>query len=75
MSLTDGDVALLARRLVDEVDASLHIEIEPADSLDPYRFGAAAWTVSAGGTSSYLTATMSEEEATAALLKNLRRVR
>ena len=73
MALTDGDVAALARAAVDRIDPALEVSIDPADSLDPYRFGSPAWTVSAGGASSYLTAGMTPDEATAKLLEDLGR--
>jgi hypothetical protein len=72
MTLTDGDIAALARQVVDTIDPDLDIRIEPADPVDPYRFGdTAAWTVSAGGASSYVTAALSEGEAVAKLRKDL----
>jgi len=71
MTLSDGDVAALARQAVDRRDPDLDIEIVPADSVDPYRWGPAAWTVSAGG--GYLTADMSAEEALAKLIADLDR--
>jgi hypothetical protein len=39
--------------------------------VDPYRWGTAAWTVSAGGASSYITAEMTAEEALAKLIADL----
>ena len=48
MSLSDGDVAALAREAVDRRDPELEIRIEPADPVDPYRWETAAWTVHAG---------------------------
>jgi hypothetical protein len=45
MSLTDGDVALLARQAVDLLDPDIEISIEPEDPVDPYRFGHQAWLV------------------------------
>jgi hypothetical protein len=45
----------------------------PADPVDPYRLGVPAWTVSAGGTTSYLTGDMSAEEALARLVADLHR--
>ena len=72
MALSDGDVAVLARQVVDQRDPELEIEIVPADPVDPYRFGQPAWTVSAGGASSYLTADMTTEDALAKLTADLR---
>jgi hypothetical protein len=72
MTLSDGDVAGLARQVVDTIDPDLDIRIEPTDPVDPYRWGEArAWTVSVGESSSYLTAALSEEEAVAKLRKDL----
>jgi hypothetical protein len=71
MTLTDGDVAALAREVVDRRDPDLDVRIEPADPVDPYRFGAAAWTVAAGGRTSYLHAGMTPEDARAKLVADL----
>ena len=71
MALSDGDVAVLARQVVDRRDPELDIEIVPADPVDPYRLGLAAWTVSAGGATSYLRADMTAEEALARLTAEL----
>jgi hypothetical protein len=73
VTLSDGDVAALARQVVDQRDPDLDIEIVPADPVDPYRWGGAAWTVSAGGRTSYLTASMSAGEALAKLTADLYR--
>jgi hypothetical protein len=69
--LTDGDVADLAREAVDTFDVDLDIRIAPADPVDPYRWETAAWTVSAGNASSYVTADMSREDALAKLTADL----
>jgi hypothetical protein len=69
--LSDYDVADLARQVVDQRDPNLGIKISPANQADPYRWGAAAWTVTAGGASSYLTADMSPKEALARLSADL----
>ena len=71
MTLSDGDVAALARQAVDQRDPASEIDIVPADPVDPYRWPAAAWTVSAGGLSSYITASMSADEALAKLVADL----
>jgi hypothetical protein len=71
VSLSDGDVAALARQAVDRRDPDLDVRIEPADPVDPYRWDTAAWTVSAGG--SYITASMSADEALAKLVADLNR--
>jgi hypothetical protein len=73
VSLSDGDVAALARQAVDRRDPDLDVRIEPADPVDPYRWDTAAWTVSAGGLSSYITASMSADEALAKLVADLNR--
>jgi len=71
MSLTDGDVAALARQAVDRHDPDLNVDIVPADPVDPYRYGSAAWTVSAGGRTSYLSANLTPDEALAKLIADL----
>jgi hypothetical protein len=71
VTLSDADVAALAREAVDKRDANLGIHIAPADPVDPYRWGTAAWTVSAGGASSYVTADMSVADALAKLIADL----
>jgi hypothetical protein len=63
MTLSDSDVVALAREAVDRRNKDLDVRIEPADPVDPYRWGAVAWTVFAGGESSYITASMTREEA------------
>jgi hypothetical protein len=52
MSLRDADIADLAREAVDRKDTTLNIRIDPIGQNDPYRFGAEAWTVTAGGRTS-----------------------
>jgi hypothetical protein len=71
VTLSDGDVAALARQAVDRVDPDLEIEIVPYDSVDPYRFGVPGWTVLVGEASSYLSADLTEEEALAKLTADL----
>jgi hypothetical protein len=71
MSLTDGDIAALARRVVDQTDPAAEVRIIPADPVDPYRWDGAAWTVSSGGRSSYIRATMSADEVLAKLAADL----
>jgi hypothetical protein len=73
VSLTDGDVAELAREAVDLRDPDLDIRIEPADPVDPYRWGVGAWTVTAGGASSYILSSMTPEDALAQLIADLGR--
>jgi hypothetical protein len=73
VTLSDGDVAALARQVVDRRDPAVDIEIVPADPVDPYRWGTAAWTVSAGGATSYITANMSADEVLAKLTEDLNR--
>ena len=63
MSLHAGDVADLAREAVDRRDPKLEVHIDPLGQDDPYRFGAEAWRVSAGGRTSYITASMTWHEA------------
>lgn len=71
MTLSDTDIAALAREAVDRRDPDLDIRITPADPVDPYRWGTPAWTVSAGGASSYVTADMTTEQALAKLIADL----
>jgi hypothetical protein len=71
MTLHDGDIADLAREAVDRKDPDLDVQISPAAADDPYRLGIQAWTVRAGGSSSYLTASMTRDEALAKLISDL----
>jgi hypothetical protein len=71
MTLSDADVAVLARDAVDRRSPDLDIRITPADPVDPYRWGTRAWTVSAGEASSYITADMSRDDALAKLVADL----
>jgi hypothetical protein len=63
MTLTDHDVAELARAVVDRRHPEQDITIAPADPVDPYRREVSAWTIEVGGRRSYITSTMSEREA------------
>jgi hypothetical protein len=71
MTLHDGDVADLAREAVDRKDPTLDIRIDPQGQDDPYRLGAGAWTVVAGGRSSYVTSSMTRAEALDQLIADL----
>jgi hypothetical protein len=71
MSISDGEVAELARQVVDRLDADLQIVIVPADPVDPYRWEVGAWTVSVGRATSYITADMSPDEVLAKLTADL----
>jgi hypothetical protein len=71
VTLSDGDIADLAREAVDTKDPDLDIRIEPADPVDPYRWETAAWTVTAGGSSSYIVASMTRDEALEKLVRDL----
>jgi hypothetical protein len=71
VTLSDPDVAALAREAVDRRSLDLDITIVPADPVDPYRWGTQAWTVSAGGATSYVTAGMTPQEALAKLVADL----
>ena len=73
VTLSDGDVAMLAREAVDRIDPALDVRIAPADPVDPYRRERQAWTVSAGGSTTYLTADMTAEQALARLTSDLGR--
>ncbi len=71
MTLNDADIAALAREAVDQRSLNLDIRIDPVNSSDPYRWGTAAWTVHAGGASSYITADMTVSDALAKLIADL----
>jgi hypothetical protein len=71
MTLSDADVAELARQAVDLRDPELDITIAPGDPVDPYRWGAESWTVSAGAATTYISATMTVQEALAKLIADL----
>ena len=71
VSLSDGDIAALAREAVDHKDPNLDVHISPRGPDDPYRLGAEAWTVSAGGATSYITASMTWREALEKLIQDL----
>jgi hypothetical protein len=71
VTLNDTDVAALAREAVDRRDIDLDVRIIPADPVDPYRWGTAAWTVIAGDASSYITADMTPQDALAKLVADL----
>ena len=71
MTLSDGDVAELAREAVDQKDVELEIHIDPTGQDDPYRLGTGAWTVTAGGRTSYVRASMTRHEALDRLIADL----
>ncbi len=71
MSLTDGDVAALAREAADRIDPDIDVRIEPADPVDPYRWESGAWTVRVGSASCYIVASMTVDEAREALDREL----
>jgi hypothetical protein len=75
MSLTDGDVALLARQVVDLLDPNVDIQIDPATDDDPYRWGQHTWQVRVllpeRAFDIRLVATMSAAEAIEALVDGL----
>jgi len=71
VTLNDTDVAALAREAVDRRDIDVDVRIIPADPVDPYRWGTAAWTVIAGDASSYITADMTPQDALAKLVADL----
>jgi hypothetical protein len=45
MTLSEGEVAALAREAVDRLDPAIDITIEPADPVDPYHRESRAWLV------------------------------
>ena len=71
MSLHDGDIADLAREAVDQKDLQLEVRIDPLGQNDPYRLGPEAWTVTAGGKTSYITASMTWHQALDKLVEDL----
>ena len=71
VTLLDADVAALARQVADEFAPDRDVRIEPADPIDPYRWGTPAWTVTVGSASSYITADLTAEAALATLRADL----
>jgi hypothetical protein len=71
VTLTDGDVAVLARQAVDLFDPEIAINIEPADPVDPYRFGANSWRVVAGPATVHVSSADSAAEVVAQILDQL----
>jgi hypothetical protein len=71
VSLSEGDVAQLAREAVDLVDPDIEIHIEPAKVDDPYRFGPNAWLVYPlfGGRRSFAVYLVSSDSAAEASTK------
>lgn len=65
------DVADLAREAVDQKDTQLEIRIDPLGQDDPYRLGTEAWIVTAGGRTSYITASMTWHQALDKLIADL----
>ena len=61
----------MAREAVDLKDPRLGIEIEPVGQYDPYRMGVEAWTVYAGGCRSFVTASMTWQQALQTLIADL----
>jgi hypothetical protein len=71
MTLSDGEVAELARAAADRVAPNADVHIEPADPVDPYRWGTVAWTIRVGAASSYIVGSMTADEALEKLLRDL----
>jgi hypothetical protein len=71
MTLSDGEVAELARAAADRVAPNVDVHIEPADPVDPYRWESAAWTVRVGAASSYIVGSMTADEAFDKLVRDL----
>jgi hypothetical protein len=71
VTLTDGDVAALARQAVDLFDPELAIRIDPGDPVDPYRWGRTSWLVDAGVVGVEVTTQDSPADALARLLDQL----
>jgi hypothetical protein len=76
VTLHDGDVARLARQVVDLLDPTLDIRIDPASMYDPYRRGQQRWRVvvptAHGEVTIPVAATMSPVDAVEALLDGVR---
>lgn len=76
VTLRDGDVARLARQVVDLVDPTLDIRIDPASVYDPYRAGRQRWRVvvplAGGEVTVGLAGSMSPVDAVEALLAGVR---
>jgi hypothetical protein len=76
VTLRDGDVARLARQVVDLLDPTLDIRIDPASMYDPYRTGRQRWRVvvpqGEGEAAIVLTAGMSPVDAVERLLDGVR---
>ena len=49
VSLSDAQVADLARQAADLIEPNLPVRIAPAANDDPYRWGSHGWTVTVGG--------------------------
>ncbi len=73
MGLDDSEIADLARQAVCRRDPTLDIRIDPLGQNDPYRLGTEAWTVTAGGRTSYVSASMTWREALDKLITDLAR--
>ena len=71
MSLTDGDVALLARQAVDLLDPESAVHIDPADPVDPYRLGSQSWLVRTPVAGVYVSAADSAAEVLARLIDQM----
>jgi hypothetical protein len=72
VSLTDGDVAVLARQAADLVDPEWDVNIAPSDQADPYRWGSRSWLVHLDDAASvYLYEADEPAEALARLLDTL----
>jgi hypothetical protein len=71
VTLTDGDVAALARQAVDLLDPDIEIRIDPKDPVDPYRFGAQSWLIHTFGVDVYASAADSYAETLARIIDQL----
>jgi hypothetical protein len=71
VTLTDGDVAVLARQAVDLFDPEIAINIDPADPVDPYRFGTNSWRVVAGWVSVHVSSADRAADVVAQILDQL----
>ena len=68
MTLSDGAVADLARRVADELGDDVEVHVKPPANDDPYRWGGHGWVVRIGGSAEiWIPVEASDEEALARL--------
>jgi hypothetical protein len=69
VTLTDGDVAALARQAVDLLDPRISIRIDPDAADDPYRWGRRSWLVETAVFQVYVSEADEASEALARMLE------